>query len=220
MAHATLLSGFSLDHLWLILAWLGYVAVHSLLASLAVKQRLSQAIPHLMSWYRLAFNGLAITLLLPVFYFWHQAGGPWLWQWTGVGAWLANILAGMAIVGFIASLRWYDSAEFLGLRQWRERNHSVEDQETFQLSPFHRYVRHPWYSFALVILWTRDMDLATLISTLLINAYFVLGSRLEEHKLVQYHGAVYPRYQRAVPGLIPRPWRHLSRSEADRLNHG
>ena len=93
----------------------------------------------------------------------------------------------------------------------------MEDQEGFYISPMHRYVRHPWYSLALVIIWTRDMNAPVLIGAGLISLYFVLGSRLEEVKLIQYHGEVYRRYRACVPALLPSPWRYLDAQAAQAL---
>jgi len=53
-----------------------------------------------------------------------------------------------------------------------------------------------------------------LVSALAITLYFVLGSRLEERKLIAVHGDTYRRYRAKVPGLLPLPWKRLSREEA------
>ena len=202
---------------FLVLAWLAYFALHSLLASLRLKRWVSRERPRWMRAYRLGFNTLALVLLVPPLALTYTDRGPWLWEWTGVGWWLANGLAALAVLGFLWSLRWYDGSEFLGLRQWRGGTTAAEDQERFRLSPLHRYVRHPWYSLGLVIVWTRDMDPALLVTALTITLYFVVGSRLEENKLLVYHGEPYRRYRRLVPSLIPSPRRYLSREEARRL---
>jgi protein-S-isoprenylcysteine O-methyltransferase Ste14 len=47
------------------------------------------------------------------------------------------------------------------------------------------------------------MDLSFLVSAALITLYFVVGSRLEEHKLIVDHGEAYARYRLLVPSLIP-----------------
>lgn len=207
----------SLQLLLLALAWLGYFVLHSLLASLGVKRWVASRRPALMPVYRLAFNGLAILLLLPVVKLHMAYQGAFLWQWQGAWFWLANGLASAAVLGFFWSLGYYDMAEFFGFRQWRQGTRSVEDQEHLRISPLHRFVRHPWYFLALVIVWTRDMNAAQLLSSVLVTLYFLIGSRLEERKLLVYHGDAYRRYRERVPALFPLPWRYLTKREADRL---
>ncbi len=197
--------------------WLGYFVLHSVLASLAVKRWVASRYPERMPLYRLGFNCLALLTLLPILWVTFRYRGPPLWVWRGFGAWLSNGLALVAVFAFIKSLKYYDSAEFLGLGQWRSGTRRVEDQESFHLSPFHRYVRHPWYFFCLVLIWTRDMDAATLVSASMMTLYFIAGSRLEERKLVCYHGDVYRRYMARVPGLIPWPGKSLSAEQATDL---
>jgi protein-S-isoprenylcysteine O-methyltransferase Ste14 len=201
----------------LIGAWLLYFLIHSLLASLRCKRWVAAHWPGVMPAYRLLFNLQSLVLLLPPLYLAYTMDGPWLWRWQGAAAWVANGVALVALGLFYWTSRFYDSGEFSGLKQWRERLRLVEDQEGFHLSPLHRFVRHPWYFLGLVLLWSRDMNLAFLLSSLAATGYFVLGSRLEERKLVTYHGDLYRRYQRLVPALLPLPWRYLSRSEAEAL---
>jgi len=199
------------------LCWIGYFVLHSLLASLAVKRWVDAGWPKLMPYYRLTFNFLALLLLLPIIGFSHHDPEPMLWRWQGSAVWLANGLALGAMLGFWLSLKSYDMQEFLGLRQLQFHVRKVEDQERFQLSPFHRFVRHPWYFFALILIWTRDMGVMTLLSSILITLYFVVGSWLEEKKLLVYHGDIYRRYMARVPGLIPQPWKSLTKKEAEAL---
>lgn len=201
----------------LALFWLGYFVVHSVLASLRVKGWVALHHPERMPLYRLSYNIFAVLMLLPILWLMVRNPGPTLWAWQGLGAWLANGLALAAVFGFMKSLNYYDTQEFLGLRQWKLHTQRVEDQEGFHLSPFHRYVRHPWYSFGLVLIWTRDMNAAMLLSSVMMTVYFIIGSRLEEKKLVVYHGDVYRRYMERVPGLIPLPWKSLTAQEAAEL---
>lgn len=201
----------------LALLWLAYFALHSLLASLRVKHWVARRHPGWMRGYRLLFNAAALLLVLPPLALTYAERGPWLWEWTGGWWWIANAAAALAALGLAWSLRWYDGAEFMGLRQWREGARSVHDQERFHLSPLHRYVRHPWYSLGLVIVWTRDMDPGLLVTAVMVTLYLLVGSRLEERKLIAYHGEVYRRYRRQVPGLVPLPWRRLSPRQARAL---
>ncbi len=197
--------------------WLVYFVLHSVLASLGVKRHVAVAHPGLMPAYRLAFNSLSVLLLLPILWHMLRHPGPVLWQWQGSEAWLANGLALLAGLGFVLSLKYYDTQEFLGLRQLRTRTQRVEDQEHFHLSPFHRFVRHPWYFFGLVLVWTRDMNASMLLTGIMITLYFIFGSRLEEKKLLVYHGKTYRNYMERVPGLFPLPWKYISAGEAQEL---
>ncbi|MEK7321833.1 MAG: DUF1295 domain-containing protein [Pseudomonadota bacterium] len=196
--------------LGLAVAWLAYFIVHSVLASLMLKRRISERWPGFVPYYRLTYNVLAVILLLPVIALMRHAVGSPLWTWRGVGWWLTTAAALLAVAGFAWSLRYYDMGEFLGMnirRQSAEAGH-------FRISPFHRYVRHPWYFFALIIIWTRAMEPAWLISSVLISLYLVVGSRLEENKLVAVIGEPYRIYRQRVPALFPLPWRYLTQAEA------
>ena len=205
--------------LLLFLAWMLYFVLHSILASLLVKTWVARRWSGLMPWYRLFFNASAIILILPPLYMTFSAPGEPLWAWRGGWFYLANGIALLAVFGFFYSLRYYDGSEFIGLRQLRERQQRVEDQESFRLSPLHYYVRHPWYSLGLVLIWTRDMPPAMLVTAVSATLYFVIGAYLEERKLVVYYGDAYRQYQQRVPALIPLPWRRLDRQSAERLTH-
>lgn len=197
--------------------FLAYFVLHSLVASITFKQWVAKHWPNVMPFYRLAFNALAIVLTLPLLLVMYWYPGDSLWQWQGVGFYFTSTLALFAVIGFFYSLKFYDLSEFWGTKQLREHNTSVHDQENFHISPMHRYVRHPWYFFALVIIWTRDVSTVQLLVYFLVTAYFVIGSRMEEQKLIAYHGEVYRMYQKKVAGVIPLPWKFLSAEQAESL---
>jgi protein-S-isoprenylcysteine O-methyltransferase Ste14 len=201
----------------LIILWLLYFTIHSVLASLAFKRAVASYYPALMPWYRLLYNGLSLLLLIVPLLLLYLYPGEMLWSWQGSWAWLANGLALLAVAAFAWSLSFYDNGEFLGTRQLRSGRRSVEEQGGFHISPLHRYVRHPWYALGLIILWTRDMTVSLLVSVLLVTFYILVGAMLEERKLLFYHGERYRRYRQRVPALLPWPGRHLSRAEADEI---
>jgi protein-S-isoprenylcysteine O-methyltransferase Ste14 len=197
------------------LAWLAYFILHSLLADSSVKAWIHGRYPGLMPGYRLAFNVIALLTLLPVLWLVYRPDGDWLWQWRGIMGWIANGLALIALLCFFISTREYDMGEFLGLNPWRGRGGA--ESPAFTLSYFHRHVRHPWYCFGLVLVWTHDMNAALLVSAVAITFYIIVGSRLEERKLIVQYGEKYKRYMQRVPGLMPVPGRHLTAAEARAL---
>lgn len=209
-----ILSQLNNHHIVMIILWMLYFSIHSLFASLRFKQFILLSYPGIMPWYRLIFNILAMLLLIPPVFLMLMYPGELVWQWSGNWRYLANSLALLAIAGFIFSLRSYDSSEFIGTRQLKEGRKDIKERESFHLSVFHRYVRHPWYAFALVLIWTRDMYISYLISAILMSLYFIIGSYLEEKKLIAFHGDQYRLYRKYVAALIPLPWRILSAQKA------
>ncbi len=201
-----------MEQLPLALGWVLYAALHSLLAGLRLKATVARHWPGFAPWYRLAYNAVAVLAVLPLLWLMRATPGAELWAWNGVWAWLANGLAVVALFGAMQSSRAYAMNDFLGLGVLGGAG--AIERDVFRLSTPHRFVRHPWYSFGLVIVWTRDMNAAMLVSALAITIYFVAGSWLEEKKLIAIHGDTYRRYRERVPGLVPLPWKHLSRDEA------
>jgi protein-S-isoprenylcysteine O-methyltransferase Ste14 len=198
-------------------AWIAYFALHSWLAALGTKHLVATRWPTAMPAYRLGYNALALLLLVPPVGLMLAWDGPPLWSWSGAWAWVSHGVALAALGLFAWSLGAYDGGEFSGLRQWRQRTTTEPERETLHVSTLHRFVRHPWYLCALLLIWSRDMDAARLLSALLASGYFVVGSRLEERKLVAVHGEAYRRYRVRVPGLVPLPWRYLDTAEAEEL---
>lgn len=201
---------FTAGTLWLGLAWALYLGVHSLLAANPVKARIAGRWPGLGRRYRLAYNAIATVLIVPLIVATEWLDTAPLWSWSGPGAWASDIVGALALAGIAWSSRAYDLGEFLGLGARRPSG-------VLGLSAVHRFVRHPWYFLGLVWLWTRDMDGARLTAAAVITAYVVIGSYLEDRKLEQLHGDAYRRYRRQVPGLVPLPWRYLSRGDYERL---
>jgi protein-S-isoprenylcysteine O-methyltransferase Ste14 len=201
----------SIDLAPLTLLWTGYFAIHSLMASLWMKHWVRSRSPKAERPYRLIYVVLSLALLIPPVWLMFNLAGEPLWQWQGPWSWAANLLAVAALLGFWHSTRVYDMRAFLGLKP------VATGQTSLRLSPVHRFVRHPWYLYALIILWTRDMSTAHLVSAVCITLYFWIGARLEDRKLELEYGAPYRLYRTRVPGFIPRPWRYITACEAREL---
>jgi protein-S-isoprenylcysteine O-methyltransferase Ste14 len=198
-------------------AWSGYYALHSVLASDRVKGVVEGRWPRFARWYRLAYNAIALALVALPLLLTAEARGELLWSWPGTSRLLADSIAGLAVLGFVASLFSYDLRAFSGLGRTTPGDGASDRGAALRISFFHRFVRHPWYFFGLVILWTREMDVALLSAALITTAYLVIGSRLEENRLIRAHGERYPAYRRAVSGLLPLPWRTLTAEEAAKI---
>jgi protein-S-isoprenylcysteine O-methyltransferase Ste14 len=57
-----------------------------------------------------------------------------------------------------------------------------------------------------LLLWARDLDPAGLVVSGVLTAYVLVGTLLEERKLVREFGEAYRDYQRRVSMLVPVKW--------------
>ncbi|MGD8614864.1 MAG: hypothetical protein PVI91_04210 [Gammaproteobacteria bacterium] len=207
----------------LAVAWALYGLVHSGLATAHSKAWFEKHFPRRFPAYRLIYNIIAGVLLIPPLWLLFSYPGAPLWQWPGAVRWLADAAAVAAAGGFLWTFRIYDGRELLGItqlqraRQGRDERAPALDQSPMRLSWAHRFVRHPWYFFGLVILWTREMSAALLITACCLTIYLALGSRREERDLLARYGERYRRYRERVPALLPLPWRCLTREQAEKL---
>ena len=211
-------------HLTLLaVAWSLYGTVHSGLASPVGKAWFKRRFPRRFSAYRLIFNVIAVVLLVPPLWLLFSYPGERLWQWPGAVRWFADAAAAAAIAAFLWTIRIYDGGELLGITQLRRAPRGTDEQapgldrSPMQVSWAHRFVRHPWYFLGLVIIWTREMNAALLVTAGCLTIYLFLGSRREERDLIARYGERYRYYRERVPALFPLPWRYLSRQQADRL---
>jgi protein-S-isoprenylcysteine O-methyltransferase Ste14 len=98
---------------------------------------------------------------------------------------------------FLASLRPIDVPAFLGLRSFRE------GEEPFIERGIYRHLRHPMYAGIMLIMFASPaQSLGSLNLFLAIAAYFVIGSRFEERRMLAAHPG-YADYRARVPAFLP-----------------
>ncbi len=69
----------------------------------------------------------------------------------------------------------------------------------------YKYMRHPMYTFGMLVLICSPIMTANLLYSILIFAlYFWIGSYFEEKNLIKRFGQDYIEYQKKVPRFIPR----------------
>lgn len=98
--------------------------------------------------------------------------------------------------------------QLLGIRQIKtgRANPTLSEYDTFDTSGILGAVRHPWYTAGIIVVWARDMSLSTFLVNIIINAYFVIGTILEEKKLLLEFGEKYREYRKNVSMFIPYKW--------------
>lgn len=186
---------------WLIVTIALWGILHSLLASLDFKSFLRRVWGDgFMKFYRLLYNIFAVLSLVPVLYLMVSLPDKSLYQIPA--PWNYLMLAGQVVstlLLFVAVMQT-DILSFAGLRQLLEE----EKTGTLVTSGLYRSVRHPLYTFSLLILWfSPSMSMNSFIIYAGLTIYVLIGIYFEERKLLREFGPAYAQYKSVTPMLIP-----------------
>jgi len=195
-----------MEYVWLAVLWTVWCLLHSVLASLRAGSFVQSHFPGKSRYYRLAYNMIAVVTLIPVLAYSFSISGPVFLQWQGAWVVLQIAMIGGGLLLFLAPMKHYDMSRFMGWRQISDgdMHHSLSKDDKLDTTGILGCIRHPWYTGAILLIWARDLDMAALLVNVIVTAYFLIGARLEERKLVLEMGDEYQRYQQRVGMFIPR----------------
>lgn len=187
--------------------WCG---LHSLLITRTVLAWSRRRCGRWFAWHRVAFVGFAAVSFLLLALYIQSLPARTLWAWSG--PWQIVRVAGLAVGVWITLLgiRVYDQRHFLGIKQATEfvagRRPAPND---FSRHGILAHVRHPYYAGAFPLLaFYADFTDVNLALRIVLALYLVVGTEIEERKLLQEFGEKYARYRREVPRFLPRTrWR-------------
>jgi methanethiol S-methyltransferase len=189
------------NHLFLALFWIIYCVLHSILATEKVKTFFEKTGQNFLRYYRLAYSIFAFITLAFLLYYQYSFSSYTLLHWPG-GKYFAIIilvLPGLIIMG-ISILKYFKLLS--GVRSL----YQVSPVKSLKLSGIHKYVRHPLYLGTLLFIWGLFFVfplLNNLIAVIIMSLYTIIGTRLEEKKLLLEFGDEYVSYIKSVPGIIP-----------------
>ena len=198
------------DYILLSLLWMAYCVVHSALISVTVTDFLRRALGDRYRFYRLFFNIFSVGTLAPLLIYSHW--GHWrtdlLVTWEGHMRIIQYGMIALAAILVLTCSRHYNMLQFLGIRQIsQERSgNAMTESGEFDSSGVLGAVRHPWYLALLIVLWARDLNLVEITINMVLSVYLVIGTFLEERKLVLEFGEKYKLYQLQVSMFIPLKW--------------
>lgn len=194
--------------LFLSLSVVGFSIVHSLTASLSFKAWLRNKLgePFYDAWFRLLYNLLSLITLAPILLL-AVGEGKLLWEVEGVVVYLFQFLRIVALLGILVSLQQIDWKSFIGIRQvqaYYQKSSTSVVPEKLVISGIYRFTRHPLYLFSILFLWCNPtMTLPWLVFSSLATLYFLVGSFLEEKKMLLQYGDAYREYQKNVSWILP-----------------
>jgi protein-S-isoprenylcysteine O-methyltransferase Ste14 len=180
-----------------------FFAVHSGMVRKSFRAGLAKFIR--MEHHGAAYSIVSGVTLLAVVILWRETG-PTLGQLQGLFRWLARTAFLLAIVGFIWGVRSLGKLDAFGIGLILRNLRGAGPPKPMPLAargPY-RLVRHPFYLFCLVMIWSSpDLTADRLLFDALWTAWIVAGTILEERDLVDEFGEKYREYQRTTPMLIP-----------------
>jgi len=136
-----------------------------------------------------------MVTVLPLVILTYLGDGPLVWRWP-LWAWPLKILLwGLGLYLFLAAFKIYGFWEFLGLKP---------PKKGLLRQGILARLRHPLYTGGFLFLWARDQSLCWFWTDVLLTVYLLLGTYLEERKLLREFGEEYARYRREVPPFWPR----------------
>ncbi len=189
-------------HIILGFLWLGFCALHSLLASPKVKKIAERLLRQQFKFYRLYYSLFAFISLVSILLFLLNTPSVFLYKKTL----LSNISGSVIGLGGLTVM-------FICIRKYFTRLSGIKSlflnenpSNELIITGIHKYLRHPLYAGTFLFIWGLWLLfplLSLLITNLIITIYTIIGIRWEEQKLEAEFGERYQQYKLKVPKLIP-----------------
>ena len=185
--------------------FLFFAPLHSLLADPAFKSWARGAFgPSFDSWQRLAYNLLALIMILPFLFILLFLPGKTLYIVSAPWNYLMAAGQLLLIAAMLMTLQQTGAASFLGLSQIGNRGRA-DDGRGLVTTGLYGRTRNPLFLLAVLILWLSPLMTESLLAfNILATVYFYLGARHEESSLKAEYGEEYEKYRRGVPMFVPR----------------
>ena len=186
----------------------GWCFLHSAMISVSATEYVKRRLGSQFRFYRLFYNLVSVMTLVPVVLYAQTVRTPPIFSWDGYLRIVQAVLLGMSVLLFYLGARHYDARQLLGIKQMRERtmNKAMTASGTLDTSGILGVIRHPWYAAAMLLILARPLDVSAILVNAILSAYLIIGTVLEEKKLIREFGDEYRVYQNRVPMFIPSPW--------------
>ena len=194
--------------------WAGYCFLHSFLISVRFTNYLTRVLKNYYSFYRLFYALISLVLLVWVINYTAPLDTTIII--TYVPPW--SIIRQVTMWGSLLMFFWafffnYDSLSFFGIRQILnfKKLKTTNPSEEIKKNGLLAVTRHPMYLALIIYLWSQTFRVADIVVNIVLTIYVIIGTVLEEKKLVLEFGDAYRKYQREVPMLVPFTKRKFAR---------
>ncbi len=193
-----------MDYLIIALMWIAYCLFHSFLISTSFTNLMTRLLKNYYAFYRMFFVFISLVLLIPLISYTDQLDSNIIITYSPP----LNIVRYTLTLGSLLMFFWafffnYDSLSFFGIRQILNFGKKINPSEELKRDGLLGVVRHPMYFALIVYLWCQVFTLSDIIVNIVLTIYIIMGTMLEEKKLISEFGDKYVKYQQEVPMLIP-----------------
>lgn len=195
-----------MEYLIVSMLWIGYCVLHSFLISVSFTKYVSNLLKHYYAFYRLFYVLVSIVLLIPLINYTANIDRTIIISYEIPWSIIRLILMyGSLLMFFWAFFFSYDLLSFFGIRQIlnfkkiNEKNLTIGIKQKGLLG----VIRHPMYLALIIYLWMQTFRVVDIIVNIILTIYVIIGTILEEKKLILEFGEAYKQYQKKVPMLIP-----------------
>jgi protein-S-isoprenylcysteine O-methyltransferase Ste14 len=181
-----------MPYILLVLGWVVYLTLHSVLASPGIKKR------YAFKGYRIAYTVFSVAGLLALLFYNGSISSAPFFLSAGPPRYISLVLTTFGVMIIQASFRQYSFRGFVGLGN---------EPAVISREGILKHVRHPIYAGTILVIagfFLFIPNLPTLISCLCMLLYMPIGIMLEERKLIAMYGNDYVEYMRQVPALFPK----------------
>ncbi|MEO7309458.1 MAG: isoprenylcysteine carboxylmethyltransferase family protein [Chitinophagaceae bacterium] len=188
-------------HIPLLLAWIGYGVLHSVFASVILKQWLKKRWAGYNTYYRLWYTVFAVLSLAALLWFQCSIDSVMLFDSAFV-KYAAGLPLGLGGLVIMLICSRYHLLHLLGLDTLIKKNNT----QGLKINGLYSWIRHPLYlgTFMFITgLFFSFPLLSNLLSILAIMGYTLTAIPLEEKKLLAEFGEQYLDYKRKVPMILP-----------------
>ena len=195
-----------MSYLLVVIMWTAYCALHSFLISIRFTALMTRLLKKYYAFYRLFYVVISFILLVPLIRFTGEIESPVIMTYDArLSAARYALMSVSLLMFFWAFFFDYDSLSFFGIRQILNlaKPKTAAIPVELKRNGLLGMVRHPMYLALILYLWCQAFRMMDLVVNTLLTLYVLIGTWLEERKLVLEFGETYLRYQRQVPMLIP-----------------
>ncbi|MBP1683551.1 MAG: protein-S-isoprenylcysteine methyltransferase [Ignavibacteriaceae bacterium] len=186
--------------------WMAYCVLHSFLISTSFTKFISRLLKKYYAFYRLFYVLSALILLILLIDYTSPYDNEIIVSYTFPWSIIRYALMyGSLLLFFWAFFFNYDSLSFFGIRQILNsgKELTIDPAESIKKNGLLGVIRHPMYLALIIFLWSTIFTLMDLLINTLLTIYVIIGTILEEKKLILEFGDAYKKYQQEVPMLVP-----------------